>query len=43
MRSTEWLTASCLLLGLGPRSARVKPRVAVCDRGRSAAEASDAI
>jgi len=36
MRSTEWLPASCLLLGLVPRPAGVTPRAAIGDRGRSA-------
>jgi hypothetical protein len=35
MRSTEWLPASRLVLGLVPRPARVAPRVAIGDRGRS--------
>jgi hypothetical protein len=35
MRSTEWLPASRLVLGLVPRLARVAPRVAIGDRGRS--------
>jgi hypothetical protein len=34
MRSTEWLPASRLVLGLVPRPARVAPRVAIGDRGR---------
>lgn len=29
MRSTKWLPASCLLLGLVPRPAGVTPRVAI--------------
>jgi len=33
MRS-EWLLASCLLLGLVPRPARVAPRAGVGDGGR---------
>jgi hypothetical protein len=36
MRSTEWLPASRLVLGLVPRPARVAPQAAIGDRGRSA-------
>jgi hypothetical protein len=36
MRSTEWLPASRLVLGLVPRPARAAPRAAIGDRGRSA-------
>jgi hypothetical protein len=35
MRSTEWLPASRLQLGLVPRPAGVAPRAAIGDRGRS--------
>ncbi len=38
MRSTEWLPASCLLLGFVPHPAGVAPRAAIGDRGRSAEE-----
>jgi len=35
MRSTEWLPASRSVLGLVPRPARIAPRAAIGDRGRS--------
>ena len=38
MRSTEWLPASCLLLGFVPHPAGATPRAAIGDRGRSPKE-----
>ena len=38
MRSTEWLSASRSVLGLVPRPARIAPRAAIGDRGRSLLE-----